>query len=128
MDQIEDVKPVTEELLQQAEKEVAESSQPNLSQSPLKDEEKSPELDVIKLFTRAAEVESPASLYDQLKAEPEALTLLAPAAGDAVISLDFSCPGLWPHSAQASPQQNNPCVKPFLPAFCVPVQSPRSCW
>uniref|UniRef100_A0AAQ4RRM6 Hypoxia-inducible factor 1-alpha n=1 Tax=Gasterosteus aculeatus aculeatus TaxID=481459 RepID=A0AAQ4RRM6_GASAC len=92
MDQIEDVKPVTEELLQRAEKEVAESSQPNLSQSPLKDEEKSPELDVIKLFTRAAEVDSPASLYDQLKAEPEALTLLAPAAGDAVISLDFSCP------------------------------------
>ncbi|KAL6105625.1 hif1a [Pungitius sinensis] len=92
MDQIEDVKPVKEDLQQQAEKEVVESSQPNLPQSPLKDEEKSPERDVIKLFTQAAEVETPASLYDQLKAEPEALTLLAPAAGDAVISLDFSCP------------------------------------
>ncbi|XP_037341905.2 hypoxia inducible factor 1 subunit alpha a isoform X1 [Pungitius pungitius] len=92
MDQIEDVKPVKEELQQQAEKEVVESSQPNLPQSPLKDEEKSPERDVIQLFTQAAEVETPSSLYDQLKAEPEALTLLAPAAGDAVISLDFSCP------------------------------------
>uniref|UniRef100_A0AAQ5ZAU2 Hypoxia-inducible factor 1-alpha n=1 Tax=Amphiprion ocellaris TaxID=80972 RepID=A0AAQ5ZAU2_AMPOC len=37
------------------------------------------ELDVIKLFT-------------QLKAEPEALTLLAPAAGDTIIPLDFTCP------------------------------------
>uniref|UniRef100_A0AAQ5XNR4 Hypoxia-inducible factor 1-alpha n=1 Tax=Amphiprion ocellaris TaxID=80972 RepID=A0AAQ5XNR4_AMPOC len=32
------------------------------------------------------------SLYDQLKAEPEALTLLAPAAGDTIIPLDFTCP------------------------------------
>uniref|UniRef100_A0A8C3A0Q6 Hypoxia-inducible factor 1-alpha n=1 Tax=Cyclopterus lumpus TaxID=8103 RepID=A0A8C3A0Q6_CYCLU len=49
-------------------------------------------LDVIKRFTQALEAKPLASLYDQLKAEPEALTLLAPAAGDAIISLDFSCP------------------------------------
>ncbi|KAI4804723.1 hypothetical protein KUCAC02_026340 [Chaenocephalus aceratus] len=55
-------------------------------------EEKGPELDVIKLFTQAAEAQPFVSLYDQLKEEPEALTLLAPAAGDAIISLDFSCP------------------------------------
>ncbi|XP_070775961.1 hypoxia inducible factor 1 subunit alpha a isoform X2 [Enoplosus armatus] len=57
-----------------------------------KEEEKSPEVDVVKLFTQAVEVQPLASLYDQLKEEPEALTLLAPAAGDAIISLDFSCP------------------------------------
>uniref|UniRef100_A0A671XH05 Hypoxia-inducible factor 1-alpha n=1 Tax=Sparus aurata TaxID=8175 RepID=A0A671XH05_SPAAU len=38
------------------------------------------------------EAKSVASLYDQLKEEPEALTLLAPAAGDTIISLDFSSP------------------------------------
>uniref|UniRef100_A0A673AVL4 Hypoxia-inducible factor 1-alpha n=1 Tax=Sphaeramia orbicularis TaxID=375764 RepID=A0A673AVL4_9TELE len=51
-----------------------------------------PELDVIKLFTQAVETQPLTSLYDQLKEEPEALTLLAPAAGDTIISLDFSCP------------------------------------
>uniref|UniRef100_A0A673AQI0 Hypoxia-inducible factor 1-alpha n=1 Tax=Sphaeramia orbicularis TaxID=375764 RepID=A0A673AQI0_9TELE len=53
---------------------------------------KVPELDVIKLFTQAVETQPLTSLYDQLKEEPEALTLLAPAAGDTIISLDFSCP------------------------------------
>lgn len=86
LEQIEDVKPVKEEEQQEEEKVVVESSQP-------KDEEKGPELDVIKLFTQTVEAEPLVSLYDQLKAEPEALTLLAPAAGDAIISLDFSCPG-----------------------------------
>uniref|UniRef100_A0A8C8M3U0 Hypoxia-inducible factor 1-alpha n=1 Tax=Oncorhynchus tshawytscha TaxID=74940 RepID=A0A8C8M3U0_ONCTS len=53
---------------------------------------KDPELDVIKLFTRAVETQPLSSLYDRLKEEPEALTLLAPAAGDTIISLDFSSP------------------------------------
>ncbi|XP_032355420.1 hypoxia inducible factor 1 subunit alpha a [Etheostoma spectabile] len=87
LEQIEDVKPVKEE-----EKAVVESSQPDMSPTLPKDEEKGPELDVIKLFTQAVEAQPLASLYDQLKEEPEALTLLAPAAGDAIISLDFSCP------------------------------------
>uniref|UniRef100_A0A7N6FJJ2 Hypoxia-inducible factor 1-alpha n=1 Tax=Anabas testudineus TaxID=64144 RepID=A0A7N6FJJ2_ANATE len=38
------------------------------------------------------EEEEEEDLYDQLKGEPEALTLLAPAAGDTIVSLDFSCP------------------------------------
>ncbi|CAB1449257.1 unnamed protein product [Pleuronectes platessa] len=54
--------------------------------------EKGPDLDVIKLFTQASKARPLASLYDQLKEKPEALTLLAPAAGDTIISLDFSCP------------------------------------
>uniref|UniRef100_A0A8C7VY68 Hypoxia-inducible factor 1-alpha n=1 Tax=Oncorhynchus mykiss TaxID=8022 RepID=A0A8C7VY68_ONCMY len=49
-------------------------------------------VDVIKLFTQAMEDQPLASLYDRLKEEPEALTLLAPAAGDTIISLDFSSP------------------------------------
>ncbi|KAJ4939467.1 hypothetical protein JOQ06_028916 [Pogonophryne albipinna] len=63
-----------------------------IQEEKLEVEEKGPELDVIKLFTQAAEAQPFVSLYDQLKEEPEALTLLAPAAGDAIISLDFSCP------------------------------------
>ncbi|KAK6304496.1 hypothetical protein J4Q44_G00250820 [Coregonus suidteri] len=47
-------------------------------------------VDVSKLFTQAVEAQPLASLYDRLKEEPEALTLLAPAAGDTIISLDFS--------------------------------------
>nr|AGT01908.1 hypoxia inducible factor-1alpha [Sebastes schlegelii] len=85
LEQIEDVKPVKEEEQHEEEKVVVESSQP-------KDEEKGRELDVIKLFTQTVEAKPLVSLYDQLKEEPEALTLLAPAAGDAIISLDFSCP------------------------------------
>uniref|UniRef100_A0A8C3A1W3 Hypoxia-inducible factor 1-alpha n=1 Tax=Cyclopterus lumpus TaxID=8103 RepID=A0A8C3A1W3_CYCLU len=95
LEQIEDVKSVKEEEQQreeEKEKDEVDSSQPDMSQAPLKDEEKGPELDVIKRFTQALEAKPLASLYDQLKAEPEALTLLAPAAGDAIISLDFSCP------------------------------------
>lgn len=56
-------------------------------------EKESPKDDVVKLFTKVAETSCTDSLYEQLKEEPEALTLLAPAAGDTIISLDFSCPG-----------------------------------
>ncbi|GAA6213555.1 hypoxia-inducible factor 1-alpha [Lates japonicus] len=92
LEQTEDVKPVKEEK-QEEEKVVVESSSPDMSPALLKqEEEKSPELDVIKLFTQTVEAQPQASLYDQLKEEPEALTLLAPAAGDTIIYLDFSCP------------------------------------
>nr|ABO26720.1 hypoxia-inducible factor 1 alpha [Platichthys flesus] len=93
------------------EKVVVESILPDMSTTLLKEEdeeveeveveeqveveeaaEKGPELDVIKLFTQASKAQPLASLYDQLKEKPEALTLLAPAAGDTIISLDFSCP------------------------------------
>ncbi|KAM9341015.1 hypoxia inducible factor 1 subunit alpha a [Symphorus nematophorus] len=95
LEQTEDVKPVKVELQQQQEEEkpVVKSCQADVSPVLLKKEvEKSPEVDVIKLFTQAVETQPLASLYDQLKEEPEALTLLAPAAGDTIISLDFSCP------------------------------------
>ncbi|XP_070972816.1 hypoxia inducible factor 1 subunit alpha b [Oncorhynchus clarkii lewisi] len=85
LEQTEDMRPVKKEL------EEEESSEPEVSPVLLK-EEKSPELDVIKLFTRAVETQPLSSLYDRLKEEPEALTLLAPAAGDTIISLDFSSP------------------------------------
>lgn len=86
-----------EELPQEEDKAVVESSQPDMSPTLLKEdvEEKGPEVDVIKLFTQAVEAQ-PTSLYERLKEEPEALTRLAPAAGDTIILLDFSCPGSWP--------------------------------
>ncbi|XP_076605408.1 hypoxia inducible factor 1 subunit alpha a [Chaetodon auriga] len=91
LEQTEDVKPVKEELQQEEEKAAVESGQPTaLPKEEV--EEKGPEVDVIKLFTQAVEAQPLVSLYDQLKEEPEALTLLAPAAGDTIISLDFSCP------------------------------------
>ncbi|XP_064179975.1 hypoxia inducible factor 1 subunit alpha a [Anguilla rostrata] len=56
------------------------------------EEEKNPEADMGKLFTKVAEEKAMGSLYNELKEKPEALTLLAPAAGDTIISLDFSSP------------------------------------
>lgn len=96
-----DVKQVKEEQQEEG-NAVVESTQLDVSPALLKEEEeeekeeeeKIPELDVIKLFTQAVETQPPTSLYDQLKGQPEALTLLAPAPGDTIVSLDFSCPGL----------------------------------
>lgn len=51
------------------------------------------ELDVVKLFNKdqlPVTAEDTESLYDKLKDKPEALTLLAPDAGDTIISLDFN--------------------------------------
>lgn len=113
------LKPVKEELvLEVVEQEAKEEKQvpvancqPEVSPSLLKaeeevqeveevveeegEEEKSPEVDVIKQFTLRAVVQPLTSLYDHLKNEPEALTLLAPAPGDTIIALDFSCPGTF---------------------------------
>lgn len=53
-------------------------------------------MDMMKLFKKdplTCSVESPKSLYEKLKDKPEALTVLAPAAGDTIISLDFDSPG-----------------------------------
>ncbi|XP_030627469.1 hypoxia inducible factor 1 subunit alpha b isoform X2 [Chanos chanos] len=56
--------------------------------------EESTEVDMMKIFTKQEDLgcatESSETLYEQLKEEPEALTLLAPAAGDTIISLDFT--------------------------------------
>uniref|UniRef100_A0A668AIS4 Hypoxia-inducible factor 1-alpha n=1 Tax=Myripristis murdjan TaxID=586833 RepID=A0A668AIS4_9TELE len=88
LEQTEEIKPVKEE---QPEEEKAVAEKEDSSPALLK-EGKSPELDVVKLFTQPIEDQPLASLYEKLKEEPEALTLLAPAAGDTIISLDFSCP------------------------------------
>uniref|UniRef100_A0A7N5ZRJ5 Hypoxia-inducible factor 1-alpha n=1 Tax=Anabas testudineus TaxID=64144 RepID=A0A7N5ZRJ5_ANATE len=92
LEQTVDVKQVKEDLHE--ENAVVESTQPDVSpeEEQEEEEEKVPELDVIKLFTQTIETQPLNSLYDQLKGEPEALTLLAPAAGDTIVSLDFSCP------------------------------------
>nr|ABO26714.1 hypoxia-inducible factor 1 alpha [Thymallus thymallus] len=90
LEQTEGMMPVKKELVVEEEAE-EESSEAEVSPVLLK-EEKSPELDVIKLFTPVVEAQPLASLYDRLKEEPEDLTLLAPAAGDTIISLDFSSP------------------------------------
>lgn len=96
-----DEKPTKQEQLEEQEEEVVveaeEESSSGEDESPvLSKEEKNPELDVIKLFTQAAETQP--TLYDKFKEEPEALTLLAPAAGDTIIPLDFSCPGMKLHT------------------------------
>lgn len=94
LEQTADEKPVKEELLQEEEKVVVESSPPDISEPLLKEEERGPELNVMELLTQVTERQPVSSLYEKLKEKPEALTLLAPAAGDTIISLDFSCPGL----------------------------------
>uniref|UniRef100_A0A8C7HAA9 Hypoxia-inducible factor 1-alpha n=1 Tax=Oncorhynchus kisutch TaxID=8019 RepID=A0A8C7HAA9_ONCKI len=85
LEQTEDMRSVKKELV---EEEEDEGSEAEVSPVLLKEEK----VDVIKLFTQAMEAQPQASLYDRLKEEPEALTLLAPAAGDTIISLDFSSP------------------------------------
>lgn len=52
--------------------------------------------DMMKLFKKnqlTCSADSPKSLYEKLKDKPEALTVLAPAAGDTIISLDFNTSG-----------------------------------
>ncbi|XP_057714837.1 hypoxia inducible factor 1 subunit alpha a isoform X2 [Corythoichthys intestinalis] len=95
LEQTEGIKPVKKEQ-QDDEKVIVKScvleQSPSLLRTKEKEDEKAPEQDVIQLFTETLEPKPVRSLYDQLKEEPEALTLLAPAAGDTIISLDFSCP------------------------------------
>lgn len=96
LEQSADVKPVNEELVQDEEEEkaVVESSLPEISEPLLKEEEKGPEVDVMGLISEVTESQPLSSLFHDLKGKPEVLALLAPAAGDTIISLDFSCPGL----------------------------------
>lgn len=88
LEQIEDVKSVKEE--PQEAGEVGAESDKTASTTA----ETGPEQELIKPFKKMMESEPFDTLYDQLKEEPEALTLLAPAAGDTIISLDFSQPGV----------------------------------
>ncbi|XP_016334492.1 hypoxia-inducible factor 1-alpha-like [Sinocyclocheilus anshuiensis] len=55
-------------------------------------EDEASEVDILKLFkpeSLKCPVES-SDLYEKLKEEPEALTVLVPAAGDTIICLDFN--------------------------------------
>lgn len=52
-------------------------------------------MNLLKIEQVSSSAENSTSLYDKLKDEPEALTVLAPAAGDTIISLDFGCPGQY---------------------------------
>ncbi|XP_062858272.1 hypoxia inducible factor 1 subunit alpha b [Trichomycterus rosablanca] len=66
------------------------------------DEEEKMEIDngnLLKIEQVSCSAEGSMSLYDKLKDEPEALTVLAPAAGDTIISLDFGCPDSEIHLA-----------------------------
>ncbi|KAG9336617.1 hypothetical protein JZ751_002964 [Albula glossodonta] len=69
-------------------------------------EGESPEANMSKLFTKAEENKN-TDLYEKLKEEPEALTLLAPAAGDTIISLDFSSPDSEIHVVKEVPLYND---------------------
>lgn len=52
----------------------------------------SPDMKMTKLFSKD-DLDDTNSLFEKLKQEPDALTVLAPAAGDTIISLDFSSNG-----------------------------------
>lgn len=81
-----------EEEVEEEEEKKSDNIQTDVPLVTLK-QEKNFETDVIKMFTQTASgVTHTVSLYDQLKGEPEALTLLAPAIGDTIISLDFNSP------------------------------------
>nr|ALL26120.1 hypoxia inducible factor 1 alpha*1 [Fundulus heteroclitus] len=96
LEQTENVKPEEEEEEKQQEEDedeaVAEKSEPVAVKE---EEEEEKTLEVIKLFTQV-ELQPQDCLYDLLKEQPDALTLLAPAAGDMIISLDFSRPETEP--------------------------------
>ncbi|NWY27768.1 HIF1A factor, partial [Pheucticus melanocephalus] len=53
----------------------------------------SPDMKMTKIFSKD-DLDDTNSLFEKLKQEPDALTVLAPAAGDTIISLDFSSNGL----------------------------------
>ncbi|XP_061751218.1 hypoxia inducible factor 1 subunit alpha a isoform X2 [Nerophis ophidion] len=126
LEQTEDMKPVKQE--QDKESCPAERS-PVLKEG--EEEEKTAELDVIKLFTQTLVPKPVKSLYDQLKEEPEALTLLAPAAGDTIISLDFSCPDSDIHLLKDVPLYNDVMLpatsdKLALPLSPLPPSEPHT--
>ncbi|KAL4656336.1 hypoxia-inducible factor 1 alpha subunit-like [Arapaima gigas] len=85
--------------LEQTEKDIKEEAEGDAKEDVKEDSEdvKFPEPEgleahMIKLFTKADGTDCTDSLYEKLKEEPDGLTMLAPAAGDTIIHLDFSCP------------------------------------
>ncbi|XP_023681271.1 hypoxia inducible factor 1 subunit alpha a [Paramormyrops kingsleyae] len=80
-----------EQTLEDSKEEAKEEVEEDTHEEPKEDVE-GPEAAMFELFTKVEEREGSESLYEQLKEEPEALTLLAPAAGDTIIHLDFTSP------------------------------------
>ncbi|MEQ2180558.1 hypothetical protein GOODEAATRI_002388 [Goodea atripinnis] len=121
LEQTDDVKEEEEQQQQQDEdKAVVEESEP----VEVKEEEKTPELDVIKLFTQA-EMHPQDCLYDLLKEQPDALTQLAPAAGDTFISLDFGRPDLASRLlGTTSDGSSSPFTLPQLTSYDCEVNAP----
>lgn len=72
------------------------------------------------LFTKV-ESEDTSCLFDKLKKEPDALTLLAPAAGDTIISLDFGSDGgcLVSLSISSAVSAASCPSSPALCTFCI---------
>uniref|UniRef100_A0A8C5AVN3 Hypoxia-inducible factor 1-alpha n=2 Tax=Gadus morhua TaxID=8049 RepID=A0A8C5AVN3_GADMO len=152
LEQTEDLKPVKEEKKGPQEIEEEEEEQEEIEQEEvmetvchadetvvqaatlqvLPSEEKPPEVDVVQIFTQAPEGPPLVSLYDQLKEEPEALTLLAPAAGDTFISLDFSCPDSEMNLLEDAPLYNDVMLPSTSEHLALPLtdltpsESPRS--
>ncbi|CAL8286874.1 unnamed protein product [Lota lota] len=120
--QTEDMKPVKEEKKGEGVGEEEEEEEIVVETVVQTSEEKAPETDMIQVFTQAPEGPPLVSLYDQLKEEPEALTLLAPAAGDTIISLDFSCPDPEIHLLEDMPLYNDV----MLPSTSEPLALPLS--
>ncbi|XP_076127892.1 hypoxia inducible factor 1 subunit alpha b [Alosa pseudoharengus] len=95
---------ITEPKTEKAEKEKVEMDKEEeeeelevkmVMKKTLKEDEKekeNSELNITKLFISHSEEGDSDSLYEQLKASGSDLTLLAPAAGDTIISLDFTGP------------------------------------
>ncbi|XP_061468380.1 hypoxia-inducible factor 1-alpha isoform X2 [Rhineura floridana] len=78
----------------------------------------SPEIGMIKIFEKT-ELEDSSSLFEKFKAEPDALTYLAPAAGDTIIALDFSSDESDEHQFDDVPLYNDV----MLPSSSEKVQS-----
>ncbi|XP_036398473.1 hypoxia inducible factor 1 subunit alpha a [Megalops cyprinoides] len=90
-------------------------------------EAESPEASMVKIFTKAEETKGTGSLYEKLKEEPEALTILAPAAGDTIITLDFSSSDSEIHILKEVPLYNDVMLPPSsdkLPLSPLPPSEP----
>uniref|UniRef100_A0AAY4DK57 Hypoxia-inducible factor 1-alpha n=1 Tax=Denticeps clupeoides TaxID=299321 RepID=A0AAY4DK57_9TELE len=69
---------------------VTETEKSKEEEDQVVEKEKEEEIDMTSIFTSSVGFSNTHSLYDILKGEPEALTVLAPSAGDTIVSLDNS--------------------------------------
>ncbi|XP_063079642.1 hypoxia inducible factor 1 subunit alpha b isoform X1 [Engraulis encrasicolus] len=93
------------------------------------EERKSPELNITKLFISHSEADSSDSLYEKLKASGSDLSLLAPAPGDTIISLDFTGPDSDLQLLEEVPLYNDvmlPSTSEKMPLALSPIASIES--